>query len=82
MAIEFTHGLTRPPHPIELILTGGGGQLPMVRDLITRAQQECHYPVTVTDPLPDWVADTNWSQVYPQLAVAIGGAMPLMPEQR
>jgi molecular chaperone DnaK (HSP70) len=82
VATEFTQGLTDPPHSIEVILTGGGKGLPMVQDLINRAQRESNYPVTLTDTTPDWIADTNWSKLFPQLAVAIGGAMPNMPEQR
>ena len=82
VATEFTRGLTDSPHSIEVILTGGGKGLPMVQDLINRAQREWNYPVTLTDTTPDWIADTNWSRLFPQLAVAIGGAMPNMPEQR
>ena len=82
VATEFTRGLTNPPHSIEVILTGGGKGLPMVQDLINRAQRQSNYPVTLTDTTPIWIADTNWSQLFPQLAVAIGGAMPNMPEQR
>jgi molecular chaperone DnaK (HSP70) len=82
VATGFTRGLTNPPHSIEVILTGGGSRLPMVQSLITRAQRESDFPVTVTDTLPGWITETNWSQLFPQLAVAIGGAMPNMPEQR
>lgn len=82
VASEFTRGLTNRPHSIEIILTGGGSRLPMVQGLITRAQHESEYPVTVTDTTPGWITDTNWSQLFPQLAVAIGGAMPFMPQQK
>jgi molecular chaperone HscA len=80
-AIEFTHGLTDFPNSIEVILTGGGSQLPLVRDLVVRAQRASDYAVTVTDTIPSWVTDENWSRLFPQLAVAIGGAMPVMPQQ-
>jgi hypothetical protein len=82
VATEFTRGLTDPPLSIEVILTGGGKGLPMAKGLIRRAQRESNYPVTLTDTTPVWIADTNWSQLFPQLAVSIGGAMPNMPEQR
>jgi molecular chaperone HscA len=82
VATEFTRGLTDLPRSIEVILTGGGKGLPMVKGLIHRAQRESNYPVTLTDTTPVWIADTNWSQLFPQLAVSIGGAMPNMPEQR
>jgi hypothetical protein len=54
----------------------------MIQGLITRAQRESDCPVTVTDTTPGWITDTNWSQLFPQLAVAIGGAMPFMPQQK
>ena len=82
VAFGYLRGLTDLPDSIEIILTGGGGQLPMVRDLVTRAEREFNFPVTLIDAIPDWMTDTNWRQVFPQLAVAIGGAMPVMPEQR
>jgi molecular chaperone DnaK (HSP70) len=82
VATEFTSGLTIRPRTIEVILTGGGSRLPMVQELINRARREWNYPVTLTDTTPVWIADTNWSRLFPQLAVAIGGAMPNMPEQR
>ena len=82
VATEFTRGLANRPRSIEIILTGGGSRLPMVQGLITRAQRESDYPVTVTDTTPGWITDMNWSQLFPQLAVAIGGAMPFMPQQK
>jgi hypothetical protein len=68
VATEFTQGLTHPPHSIEVILTGGGKGLPVVQDPINRAQRESNYPVALTDTTPDWIADTNWSRLFPQLA--------------
>jgi molecular chaperone HscA len=81
VAIEFLRGLTDLPASIEIILTGGGSQLPMVRDFVARAQRESNYEVTITDAKPAWVTDPNMSRLYAQLAVAIGGAMPVMPQQ-
>lgn len=45
VAIEFTRGLDPAPRSVEVILTGGGSQLPMVRGLVTRAQKEARYDV-------------------------------------
>jgi hypothetical protein len=39
-------------------------------------------PVIEEDPTPPWVAGTNWNVAFRQLAVAVGGAMPSLPEQR
>jgi hypothetical protein len=55
----------------------------VVQDPINRAQRESNYPVALTDTTPDWIADTNWSRGSSHSwQVAIGGAMPNMPEQR
>jgi hypothetical protein len=53
----------------------------MVRDLVTRAQGAFDYAVTITEATPSWLTGSNWSQLFPQLAVAIGDAMPVMPQQ-
>jgi molecular chaperone DnaK (HSP70) len=81
-AVEFTRNLNPPPASIEVILTGGGSQLPMVRQLIARAEQADLYPVTLVDATPQWSRQASWSPAFAQLAVAVGGAMPVMPEQR
>jgi molecular chaperone HscA len=81
VATDFTRGLTLSPNSIEVILTGGGSQLPMVKDLLAQVNQVSLHPVTRTDVMPSWL-DANLSQLFPQLAVALGGAMPVLPEQR
>jgi molecular chaperone DnaK (HSP70) len=81
-AVEFTRGLTPPPDVIDIILTGGGSELPMVRELIRRAEREQQYPVMRMDAAPQWARAASWKTAFPQLAVAVGGAMPVMPEQR
>jgi Hsp70 protein len=81
-AVDFTRGLTLPPASIEVILTGGGSGLPMVSELITRAERELEYSVTQAKARPRWVESASWSAAFSQLAVAVGGAMPVMPEQR
>jgi hypothetical protein len=79
-AVEFTRSLAPPPAWIEVILTGGGSQLPMVCKLVSRAQSDP--PVKLIDAAPQWTKRTSWSPAFAQLAVAVGGAMPVMPEQR
>jgi hypothetical protein len=34
------------------------------------------------NPTPPWVVGTNWNVAFRQLAVALGGAMPSLPEQK
>jgi hypothetical protein len=79
-AVEFTCNLDPKPAWIEVILAGGGSQLPMVRELVSRAKSDP--PVKLIDAAPKWTKRTSWSTAFPQLAVAVGGAMPVMPEQR
>ena len=44
--------------------------------------QLCQQAVIEEDPTPSWVATTDWNVTFRQLAVAVGGAMPSLPEQR
>src|SRR5258706_1700280 len=61
-----------PQRPgVRIILTGGGASLPFVKDLAGNIPE---------DPRPTWISDVDWSIVFPQLAVALGGAMPQLPE--
>ena len=82
VAVGFTRNLAPPPASIEIVLTGGGSQLPMVRELLARAKQTDLYAVTLVDAAPQWSRQASWSPAFAQLAVAVGGAMPVMPEQR
>ena len=72
---------------LTLVLTGGGNGLPMIRSLVDEnwsiagTSGACRL---ATD-LPDLVAegfDANFAQEYPQLAVAMGGAMPMLLDER
>ena len=82
VAVGFTRNLAPPPASIEIVLTGGGSQLPMVRELLARTKQTDLYAVTLVDAAPQWSRQASWSPAFAQLAVAVGGAMPVMPEQR
>jgi len=71
----------------KLILTGGGCDLPMIRDLakeqwtIGNRRVRCHLVKSVPDFVADELGD-EFAREYPQLAVAMGGAMPLLLDER
>jgi hypothetical protein len=67
--------------PVRVLLTGGGAALPFVRELAAVPARE-RVSVIEEDPTPPWVASTNWNVTFRQLAVAVGGAMPSLPEQK
>jgi hypothetical protein len=79
-ACEEAAGLQQRP-PVRVLLTGGGAELPFVRGLAAAPAQQ-RVPVIEENPTPPWVAGTNWNVAFRQLAVAVGGAMPSLPEQR
>ena len=71
---------------VHLVPTGGGARLPFLTDLAGGTVQKDGrslqlnlrdaMPEALKEPYPDLVP------VYPQLAVAVGGAVPFLPEQR
>ena len=72
---------------LTLVLTGGGNGLPMIRSLVDEnwsiagTSVACH----LANELPDLVEkefDDNFAREYPQLAVAMGGAMPMLLDER
>jgi len=70
---------------VKVVLTGGGSSLPMVQRLaegdITIDDQS--FNRQATDLVPEEFADEpELSAVYPQLAVAIGGSLPDLIEER
>lgn len=67
--------------PIEIMLTGGGHSLPMVRDLLNNHG----VPGLYVPALPEILEDDQafpFDSIRPQLAVAIGGAMKDLPATR
>ena len=80
VASQQTKTMEQPP-PVRVLLTGGGADLPFVRELASMSLPNFLTPIE-QDPTPPWVTATNWSVSFRQLAVAIGGAMPSLPEQR
>jgi hypothetical protein len=80
--VACTEAATMDQHPpVCVLLTGGGATLPFVRDL-ARMESPNFVHVIEQDPTPPWVATTNWKLTFRQLAVAVGGAMPSLPEQK
>lgn len=65
--------------PIELMATGGGASLPMVQDMLRKAKTD--WPTQVVEPELFQDANADVQTVYPQLVVAIGGAMKELPKQ-
>jgi len=69
-----------------IVLTGGGANLPMIKDL-QKAVWEIGGSKLVFKPareVPEFVADTfdaAFQREYSQLAVAIGGALPILNEK-
>ena len=66
--------------PVEVLLTGGGRSLPMVKEFIT----DPPLPVRLDEAspeIPNGPLDQNFLDVRPQLAVAIGGAVMDLPRQ-
>ena len=72
---------------ITLVLTGGGCNLPMIQNLknkrwtIGGRSVKCR----LAKEVPDFVAQRfrkEFAREYPQLAVAMGGAMPLLLDER
>ena len=68
------------------VFTGGGGQLPFLRDILSRPIELDGGPAyfEVQDPLPAWLDDygPDVAAVFPQLAVATGGCAPNLPDER
>ena len=68
---------------LTLVLTGGGNGLPMIRSLVDEnwsiagTSVACH----LANELPDLV-EKEFDDNFPQLAVAMGGAMPMLLDER
>lgn len=70
---------------LSVVLTGGGATLPMVRELAVGAFS-VHSTHIRKDEVPlvpeDFEYDAELATVYPQLAVAIGGTMPFLIDEK
>lgn len=71
---------------IIFVATGGGARLPMLRKIADDGVEADGKRVAFTwrDPAPAGLAEVYPDLIdpYPQIAVAIGGALPMLPEQR
>lgn len=69
---------------VRLLLSGGGASLPIARGLADKLflVGAKRIQTRITDVRPDWESskDDDFRAIYPQLAVAIGGASPFLPE--
>lgn len=70
---------------MKVVLTGGGAALPMVTDLAKGVIEVKGRKILKTSvaKVPSWIEENypGFAPQYPQLAVAIGGAAPELPEQ-
>jgi len=64
--------------PVEILLTGGGHALPMVKELASRPSVEWTYTDAAPE-IPDGPVSEDFRIVRRQLAVAIGGAIRDLP---
>lgn len=66
--------------PVEIMATGGGCTLPMVRALIDDPQRNWRF-VSADPDIAEIAGDEDLRRLAPQLAVAIGGAVRDLPVQ-
>jgi len=72
--------------PVILVPTGGGANLPVVQNLTSDLirKNSDRMKLGMRDAMPDDLKEAypRLVNVYPQLAVAVGGSHPRLPEQR
>jgi hypothetical protein len=66
--------------PVEVLLTGGGHSLPMVKDFVTNPPMPWKY-LEASPEIPDGPFAMEFLAVRRQLAVAIGGAIRDLPRE-
>lgn len=80
---SYLRYLAIDPVRLQVILTGGGSKLPMLDDLAKGYIEVKGMKIrrTLVDSTPEWLAEDKGEMrtVYPQLAVAIGGAFNDLP---
>lgn len=76
--------LSAPGVSLQVVLTGGSSQLPMMKTLAKGPIQVGDFEIRREEvsPRPHWMEDAadELQTMYPQLAVAIGGSAEHMPE--
>jgi molecular chaperone HscA len=73
---------SEPMSNMQVVLTGGGSDLPMVRDLLAGRWliRNTSMAFALSDRLPEFLMQ-RFGAEYPQLAVAIGGALPTILDE-
>lgn len=72
--------MSRHRTPVSFLFTGGGHNLPMVRALAIEPDVSWHYEVAIPN-LAAKAEELDFYSIYPQLAVAIGGAIQDLPKE-
>lgn len=71
---------------VNIVATGGGAKLPMIRTIVDEGVQREGRRIALDwqNPSPEGMSSAYPDLVdpYPQIAVALGGALPDLPEQR
>ena len=69
---------------VYLIPTGGGANLPIFADIVENLSKNEAVQLEMRDAMPAELQESNPDLIapYPQLAVAVGGSMPDLPEQK
>ena len=71
--------------PVHLVATGGGATLPVVQDLVSQPIEKngSRLRLHLRDSMPDDLRDAypGLANVFPQLAVSVGGSHPELPMQ-
>lgn len=71
---------------VNLVATGGGATLPMIKGLAEEGveYEGRHISIIWREPIPEGVGEEYPDLVapYSQIAVALGGCLPILPEQR
>lgn len=78
LKIARRHAQAESRREIQVIAVGGGSAAPFVHDMLTRASSSGAVKVIPRPATPQWayeVFDGNLAPVFPQLAIAIGGAL-------
>ena len=70
---------------IKLVPTGGGASLPIVQKLVAEGVRhgDKHIRLELAEAMPQDIRTRHpeWGDPYPQIAVALGGSLPYLPEQ-
>lgn len=79
LAIVRDDARARGKADVQVIAVGGGSSTPFIRELIQRKASSTRPRVSARPATPDWARgnlyEGNLAPVFPQLAIAIGGAL-------